>query len=151
MSKNLLSSWVKKKEFLHPQFTITKFDDRWEHNRTYKPWDGVINSKVRVLFDDLSLLDNCPFMAKVGTNFNGHIIPLKYVAFCYGNGKNREELMAYARTFPYAEIIDGLNDDGTMHEHSLINRLAGDELVNKEAEEDEMHFRQTMNELMHLL
>ena len=71
---------------LHPDFRITEEIDEeltWFQN---KGWGPVINPpyKVSFYFNDLSVLDNCPWVCKFGKNMNAKFSEFRYFCVAYG-------------------------------------------------------------------
>ena len=106
---------------LHPDFKI-KYDV-WYANRYYNPFiDGKTKLKVRFSFDDPKQLDHFPFLGKVSVNLDPTISG-KFIGFAYGQDKDREALESWAKKFPYAEIIIGLDDEGIIRNDSQVVKL----------------------------
>lgn len=103
---------------LHSDFKI--HEGPWYYNRSYDPFlDGETNLKVRFSFNEPFLLDECPFMAKIGLNQDS-ALDGKYIGFAYGQAKDKEVLRSWAQKFNYAELIEGLNRDGVSNLESKI-------------------------------
>jgi hypothetical protein len=106
---------------LHGDFKI-KYGP-WRANRYYDPFiDGQSTMKVRFGFDDPKQLDDCPFLAKVGMNQDPSINN-RFIGFAYGRDMDRQNLEGWAKTFPYAEIILGLDDSGVITDTSQVIKL----------------------------
>jgi len=75
---------------------------------------------VRFSFDDPRLLDDCPFMAKIGVN-EDQAVPGKYIGFAYGNDVSK--MSDWAKRFLFAEIIDRLDDGGVSTDESKKTRI----------------------------
>jgi len=89
---------------LHGDFRI--HEGSWCYNRSHNPFlDREITLKVRFAFDDPALMDNCPFMAKIGLN-QDPALHGKYIGFAYGQAKDQETLSSWAQKFNYAELIE---------------------------------------------
>lgn len=98
---------------VHPDFKITH-DNFWYTNKDYSPvHDGRINLKAVFKFEDPRLLDNCPFVAKIGMNESDGP---KYFGVAYGSNENRAELENWAKKFPWAHLILDLDKDGAIVE-----------------------------------
>ncbi|MFA5023509.1 MAG: hypothetical protein WC523_00935 [Patescibacteria group bacterium] len=116
---------------LHKDFKI--HEGSWYHNRSYTPLAGeepVI--KIRFSFDDPILLDDCPFMAKIGLNQDPAVYG-KYVGFAYGQNKDREALTSWAQKFNFAELIVDLDQDGVSTPENKVTPI-------EEKREDEKQF-----------
>jgi hypothetical protein len=95
---------------LHKDFRIK--EGSWQFNRSFSEVaDRLINLKVRFAFDNPALLDNCTFHAKIGLNLDENLAQ-KYIGFAYGNDKIKNALMAWAKKFPYSELMENLDADG---------------------------------------
>ena len=106
---------------LHPNFRV-KYDS-WYANRYHNPFiDGQSSLKVRFSFDDPKLLDDFPFLGKIGMNLEQNLKG-KFIGFAYGQDKDRQTLEEWAKKFPYAEIIIGLDHDGVIRENSQVIKL----------------------------
>lgn len=104
---------------LHKDFKITH-DKFWYFNREFDPIrDRELNVKAKVTFDNLSLLDNCEFFAKIGKN-EDETVPLPYIGFAYGKNREEEALKIWAEKFPHAELIRGLDNKGVIKEDSEV-------------------------------
>jgi hypothetical protein len=93
---------------IHPDFKKTH-DKFWYFNREPKIGDDQINLKCRVGFNDPSLLNNCPFLAKIGLNMDPHL-PFRYIGFAYAHAIQQDRLKEWGERFPFAELIIGLDD-----------------------------------------
>ena len=111
---------------LHEDFQIK--EDAWLFNRRHNiATDESICLKTRFAFDKLSLLDDCPYMAKIGINLDDNL-PYRYIGFAYGDKENRNTLFQWAQKFPYSELIENLDYDGVSTEASsvtIINQQDG--------------------------
>lgn len=104
---------------LHPDFKIDF--GQWFFNRAESMSEATNppTIKIRVGFDDSKLLDECPFLAKIGINRDDSI-QHKFIGFMYGDKDSRNRLVVYAEKFPYSELIDGLTGTGVSLEDSKI-------------------------------
>ncbi len=75
--------------------------------------------KIRFSFDDPSLLDNCPFIAKIGLNGDSNVGG-KYIGFAYGRNTDQEALMLWAQKFNFAELIVGLDENAVSTPDSKV-------------------------------
>lgn len=103
---------------LHPSFTIQI--GTWMFNHL---WDsktqGTIDRKMRAGFDDISLLDQIHYSAKIGINTDP-AIPCKFVLFVYGTKNEDSSIRELAKNFPYSEIISNTSSTGVKTERSLV-------------------------------
>lgn len=98
---------------LHPDFKVTQ-DNFWYFNRVNSsgfPMRPTL--KVIFKFENPALLDNCPFMAKIGMNESDGP---KYFGVAYGSKQNRTELENWVKKFPWAHLILDLDKSGVMIE-----------------------------------
>ncbi|MCL5012099.1 MAG: hypothetical protein M1320_01610 [Patescibacteria group bacterium] len=93
---------------LHPDFRTTK-DNFWYFNRLHSDLKTNPTLKVVFKFDDPALLDNCPFMAKIGINESDGP---KYFGVAFGTNINRAELEHWAEKFVWAHLITDLDENG---------------------------------------
>ncbi len=95
---------------LHPSFRITRESEGyWYWNR----WrdiqrDTGTNVKAVFCFDDPALLADTPLLVKIGPN-RLRARPYNFVGVVYARDCDRKALEDYARRFPWAELIIGLN------------------------------------------
>ena len=128
-------------ELIHPDFRI-KGDvyDREGNLRWYWNWDELRDSpgrkkyahviKLAFPFDDSSLLDNCPFMCKVGENI-GASHETKYYGFAYATEEETRALSEWGQRFPHAKLMTNLETlTGVTMDRSKI------EYVKKRSEEE---------------
>jgi hypothetical protein len=106
---------------LSPQYGLT-YDGFWYFNRHHDAIDGRSDIKIRYGFDDPSILEKTNFLSKIGIN-SDPAIPHKYIGFSYAKTSQRQELEKYGRSFPYAELITALDDDGVITPESEQVRL----------------------------
>ena len=93
---------------LHPAFRTTR-EGYWYWNR----WrditrDTGANLKVIFCFDDPALLADTPLLVKIGPN-RDCTRPYRFVGVVYARNRERAVIEEYARRFPYAELIIGLD------------------------------------------
>jgi len=105
---------------LHQDFNL--HEGPWYYNRAWDPVDGRTNVKIRFSFDDPTLLNECPFMAKIGLN-QDPAVPGKYIGFAYGQDGDRAELEAWAQKFDFAELIAGLDRDAVSTANSTVTPI----------------------------
>jgi hypothetical protein len=67
--------------------------------------------KLCLGFNDPNILSKTPFHAKAGRNAES-AAPYSYAAFLYARMRDRATLEEYAKPFPYAELIIGLDRNG---------------------------------------
>jgi hypothetical protein len=95
---------------VHSAFTLTD-DNFWFSNRSYKSYEEQPTLKATFKFDTPELLDDCPFMAKIGMNESEGP---KYFGVAYATESNQSELETWAKRFPWAHLIIGLDNDGVI-------------------------------------
>ena len=106
---------------LHKDFYIRRTP--WYFNQKFNILtDSNINIKIRFGFDDPTLLNDCPFMAKISSNLDDQITH-KYIWFAYGDEKNKSDLVKWAKKFPYSELINNLDRNGISTSKSIITTL----------------------------
>lgn len=111
---------------LHSDFGIEA--GPWRFNREKSFFEKMPTMKLRVGFDDVKLLDDCPFVAKIGIN-KDELVAGKYVGFFYGNVKVKDDLIKWAKKFPYSELIEGLDKNSISlpdSKVSVINKVEKD-------------------------
>jgi hypothetical protein len=85
---------------------------RWRWN-----WDELRSSpgrakyarviKLAFPFDDPAMLDNCPFMCKIGENI-GASKETKYYGFAYTTEEEAHALSEWGQRFPHAKLMTNL-------------------------------------------
>jgi len=105
---------------LHPDFKIK--DGPWRFNREPGPLRGFIVMKIRFGFDNASLLDGCPFVAKITIN-SDEAIRAGNIGLMYGTEKDKDALIEWAKKFPYSELIEGLDYEGVSTPDSKVSVL----------------------------
>lgn len=119
---------------LHLDFKI--HEGPWYYNRHYSPFtDGKIAVKIRFSFDNPSLLDKCPFIAKIGLN-NDSNVQGKYIGFAYGKIEETKSLATWAEKFNYAELIEGLDREGVSSPDSKVTPLTNKPAENTSSNEN---------------
>ena len=114
---------------LHRNFKI--HEGPWYYNCSYSPFlDRETTLKIRFAFDDPSLLDDCPFMAKIGLN-QDPAVNGKYIGFAYGQAKDQETLSSWGQKFNYTELIKGLDNEGVSTSESKVTPLKQNEKHDK--------------------
>lgn len=117
-----LAFWGEKKEavpLIHSDFKVRGdiYDQernlRWSWN-----WDEFKNSskrkrftrviKLAFPFNDPHLLDNCPFMCKIGENI-GSSHETKYYGFAYATEEEARALTNWGQRFPHAKLMTNLD------------------------------------------
>lgn len=102
---------------LHPAFRKTN-DGCWYYN--YASTVKNITYEVRVIFDNHLHLNNCPCAAKISHNDDQGVIGEyrgfgKYIAFLHGTEEEKKAILSFASKFPYAELIDTVQEsNGSM-------------------------------------
>ena len=111
----------KQEEPLHPDFKIK--DDFWwwnytdfgkyirENRKDLKLYDLNGVAKIAFPFDDITLLNNCPFMCKIGENISSQK-DTKYFGVAYAYKDEVEKLNKFGKQFSRYEIITNLDDLG---------------------------------------
>lgn len=110
-------------KYVHGDFS--KRYGPWAFNKAYNPYqyaENTPNHKVRFSFDNPALLDNCPYIAKIGVNLDTDV-PGKYIGFVYGFDEDVEEMKSWSEKFNFAELISGLDSDGVSKDDSQIFRI----------------------------
>jgi len=116
---NFFNKLEKKQEKpIHPDFKIKDNFLWWnytdfgkyirEKRRDLKTYalNGVI--KVAFPFDDINLLDDCPFMCKIGENVSSQK-DTKYFGIAYAYKDELEKLNEFGKKFSRYEIITDLD------------------------------------------
>jgi hypothetical protein len=136
-----LAFWAEKKEttpIIHPDFKVRGdiYDQernlRWSWN-----WDQLKDSpkrkkftrviKLAFPFDEVGLLDNCPFMCKVGENI-GSNHETKYYGFAYAIEEDAQALVDWGQRFPHAKLMTNLESlTGVTTEQSNIEYVKREE------------------------
>jgi len=116
---------------LHPKFNIT-YDGFWYFNREFSflRRDEKIDIKSRFGFDDPALLDGCEFLAKIGVNEDPNI-STSFIGFAYAKEMEKELLIQWIQRFPYAEIINHLDNNGVSTNESEIEIIKATKKINK--------------------
>jgi hypothetical protein len=106
---------------VHPDFRVRDGFWTWNYNNfgTYiqekkphlKTYDKFGIIKVAFPFDDPSLLDNCPFMCKIGKNDTSDP-GTQWFGVAYGYEDDAAALEAWAARFPSYELITSTDDTG---------------------------------------
>jgi len=106
---------------LHPNFSRSQ-DKFWYYNREYSPFvDRHVTHKVIFKFEDPRLLDDFPFLGKIGLNKEDGP---KYFGVAYGDSRNKEQLVEWAKKFPWAQLLIGLDDAGVMTDKTKFVDIA---------------------------
>ena len=84
--------------------------------------DRDITLKVRFGFDNPALLDDFHFLGKIGINRDQNVKE-RFIGFAYGQDKDRNKLEEWAKKFPYAEIIIGLDRNGVITDDSQVIKI----------------------------
>ncbi len=96
---------------LHPSFGLTR-DKYWYWNRSYdESLDLGVNLKLAFYFNDPANLGATHLHVKIGPN-RAEWFQFRYTGRLYARDGARAEVEAYARRFPYAELIIGLDRNG---------------------------------------
>ena len=110
---------------IHPDFKIkgdvydNEKDLRWSWNwvelklsPNRKKYAQAI--KLAFPFEDVGLMDSCPFMCKIGENI-GENKETKYYGVAYATEEDTQALIDWGQKFPHAKLITGLEpfSDGT--------------------------------------
>ncbi len=104
---------------LHPDFN--RAYGQWVGNRKYFGMHGA-SLKIRFAFGDPSLLSDCWAPVKIGVNLDRNI-PERYIGFAYGGTKTRDQLIEWAKRFPYSELIEGLDGSSVITKNSKVTVL----------------------------
>ena len=111
---------------LHKSFGLS-CDGFWYFKREFSiidDHDAAI--KVQFTFDDPSLLDESPFLTKIGPN-QDETLEGRWIGFAYGRGDAKQKLIEWAKKFPHAELIDHLNREGVSTPESTVTQITGSE------------------------
>jgi hypothetical protein len=107
---------------LHPDFRLRQ-GDNYIHNESRDTLERPITCKVGFKFDDLSLLDDCPFTAKFGINLSGGP---KYFGLAYDEpAHDKQELLKWAERFPYVRLMEPLNRYGELTQRTKTTAIKG--------------------------
>lgn len=98
---------------LHPDFAkIWKINDKltWYQNKSWGPAPSP-EMKVGFYFNELSALDNCPWVAKFGNNLNAKFPDYKYFCIAFGNprlwkeGFGLEKMKEWTMQFDHPSLM----------------------------------------------
>ena len=104
---------------IHPDFKITGdcYDDKgklrwcWNWNE-FKPRVDKRKYgqpvKLAFAFDDPGLLNNCPYMCKIGENIGANQ-ETKFYGVAYAIEENSQELCEWGQRFPHAKLISDID------------------------------------------
>lgn len=105
---------------IHPDFRLR--DGEYYHNRPWELIDGPIVSKVGFKFDDPKLLDDCPFIAKVGINWSEGP---KYFGLAYAHDGEQQTLIDWAQRFEYVRLMQPLSRTGELTDGTQTISIKG--------------------------
>ena len=124
-----------KPPLVHPDFGVKEdYDDGfywwWNYTdiaRYLKTKDLKKNKNPKIVkvafpFDDPRLLDNCPFMCKIGKNI-GQKQETQYYGVAYGTEDDIEALKEWAQRFPHAKLLTSLGFNAETTERSKIEYI----------------------------
>ena len=98
---------------IHPDFRMTNVIDddlTWFQNKDWGPVDDP-PYKIGFYFNDISILDNCPWVCKFGNNLNEKFSQYKYFCVGYGNpvlhrtGFGLEDMKQWAMQFDHPSLM----------------------------------------------
>ncbi|MFA5773719.1 MAG: hypothetical protein WC908_03550 [Candidatus Paceibacterota bacterium] len=94
-----------------------------ENRRDLKFYDANGIIKIAFPFDDVNLLNNCPFMCKIGKNISsGKETEWFGVAYAYKD--ELEELKEFGKKFPNYKIITDIDNMAEIQDQSKITKYS---------------------------
>lgn len=74
-------------------------------NKIWSLKDGMPKFKITFCFNDTKLLDNCPYVCKVGFNYE-YDQNCMFFGVVYGKERDLDEIVARASQFPYQQLLN---------------------------------------------